>query len=56
LRADLALKPLIEEIAAAELRKPTDMVRTFIVEGLERRGVMQRPALPSAKRTDGARA
>jgi hypothetical protein len=48
LRADRALKPLVEQVAAAELRKPSEMLRTFVVEGLERRGLMQRPTLPVA--------
>jgi hypothetical protein len=46
LRTDRALKPIIEQVAAAELRTPSAMLRTLIIESLERRGLMQRPALP----------
>jgi hypothetical protein len=46
-RADQRLRPLVEQAAAAELRKPSEMIRVLIVEGLERRGLMQRPDLPT---------
>jgi hypothetical protein len=52
-RADPRLRPLVEAAAAAELRKPSEMIRVLIVEGLERRGLMQRPEL-IADRTGGA--
>jgi hypothetical protein len=53
-RADARLRPLVAQAAAAELRKPSEMIRILIIEGLERRGLMQRADLVVADRTEAA--
>ena len=45
-RADPRLKPFVERAAAAELRRPAEMLR----KGLERRGVLKRADLTGLKR------
>jgi hypothetical protein len=44
-RADMRLKPLVDQAAAAELRKPSEMIRVLIIEGLEARGLLVRADL-----------
>jgi hypothetical protein len=53
-RADHRLRPLVEQAAAADLRKPSEMIRVLIIEGLERRGLMQRPDLPADRQSEAA--
>jgi hypothetical protein len=53
-RADARLRPLVERAAAAELRKPSEMIRILIIEGLESRGLLQRGDLAAADRPKAA--
>jgi Ribbon-helix-helix protein len=53
-RTDPRLKPLIEQIAAQELLRTSDVVRQLLVEGLQRRGVLKAADLSTGRRTEAA--
>jgi hypothetical protein len=52
-RTDPRLKPYIEQIAAQEVLRAADVIRILLVEGLQRRGVLQRGDL-AADRPEAA--